>query len=129
VLGAIMLGRRTPVPRRRIPGAEAVLLIGLALAGSWTAWRIGSGASVGLAETMLLLAMTGLFVAGIFARAGGGSPADEKRLIGPLYAADLIGGCLGSMAAGLILIPGSGLDATASVMVPLSLLCLLLLRK
>ena len=52
---------------------------------------------------------------------------DQKGVIGPLYAADLVGGCLGSLTASLMLVPCGGLDVTALLMVPVSLICLGLL--
>ena len=105
-----------------------VLVVGSALLGLWIGWRIHTEGVVGLVETMLLLALAGMFVSGIFAHCGSGSPEHEKRIVGPLYAADLIGGCLGSIVAGLLLIPVSGLDITSFTMVPISFLCILLLQ-
>jgi len=37
---------------------------------------------------------------------------DQKNVISPLYSADLIGGCLGSLLCSLILIPLAGMDVT-----------------
>ena len=37
---------------------------------------------------------------------------DQKNIISPLYSADLIGGCLGSLLCSLILIPLAGMDVT-----------------
>jgi len=47
-------------------------------------------------------------------------------VISPLYAADLFGGCLGSIAASLLLVPLAGMDMTAAAMAGLALLALLL---
>ncbi len=130
-LGALFLARPANCDtERRGLGLNigVVLLVGSALLALWIGWRIHTEGSVRLAETMLLLALTGSFVSGIFVHSGRGSPEQEKRLVGPLYAADLIGGCLGSTVAGLLLIPTSGLDVTSFLMVPISFLCLLLLH-
>jgi CBS domain containing-hemolysin-like protein len=87
--------------------------------------------SAGLVEISCLLAATGFLVAGIFAYASlypakqgiTRPPAsledsksrgieDQKNVISPLYSADLIGGCLGSLLCSLILIPLAGMDIT-----------------
>jgi len=129
-LGAIVLSRRTGsiVRPAGFPARVGSLFLGGAvLLGSLIGWRMHAGSDVGLVETSLLLAASGLLVSGIFACAGSGSPVDEGRIVGPLYAADLAGGCLGSIIAGLVLIPAAGLDATAFASALLSLLCFLLL--
>ena len=41
-----------------------------------------------------------------------GAP-DPQAVLGPVYAADLLGGCAGSLVAGLVTIPMLGLPATA----------------
>ncbi len=130
-LGALFLARPAGCDtERRGPGPyiAVALLAGSALLALWIGWRIHTEGSVRLVETMLLLALAGSFVSGVFVYSGRGSPEHEKRLIGSLYAADLIGGCLGSTVAGLLLIPTSGLAATSFLMVPISFLCLLLLQ-
>jgi predicted membrane-bound spermidine synthase len=48
-------------------------------------------------------------------------------VIAPLYAADLLGGCLGSLAGSLILIPLLGLDGTVIGMIVLAVLSLILI--
>jgi hypothetical protein len=68
-----------------------------------------------------------MLVSGVFTYASTREIPDQKRVIGPLYAADLAGGCLGSLAASLLLVPYAGLDVAALLMVPMSLVCLALL--
>jgi hypothetical protein len=68
-----------------------------------------------------------MLVSGVFAYASGRDASDQKRIIGPLYASDLVGGCLGSLVASLLLVPYGGLDTAALLMVPISLACLVLL--
>ena len=60
---------------------------------------------------MLLLA-AGFLVAGVFSYASLHEMADQKKIISPLYSADLLGGCLGSLLGSLVLIPLLGMDAT-----------------
>ena len=68
----------------------------------------------GLAETSGLLAAAGFLVAGLFAYASLRGVRDQERAISPLYAADLLGGCAGSVAASLVLVPLAGMDLTAA---------------
>jgi hypothetical protein len=81
----------------------------------------------GLAETAALLAAAGCLVAGIFAYATLHGAPEQEKLISPLYAADLFGGCVGSMAASLVMVPLLGMDLTAAGIVGLSLLAVLLI--
>ncbi len=130
-LGALLLAPRAgrDIDNCRLSRNIGVaLLVGSALLGLWIGGRIHTEGVVGLVETMLMLALAGTFVSGIFVHGGSGAPAHEKRIVGPLYAADLIGGCIGSIVAGLLLIPTSGLDITSFMTVPISFLCFLLLR-
>jgi len=41
-----------------------------------------------------------------------GAP-DARPLVGPVYAADVLGGCVASLTAGLVVIPMLGLPAAA----------------
>jgi spermidine synthase len=91
------------------------------------AW-IRVGALDGLAGTAGLLFMAGVLVAAAFAYASFDGVEDQKEAVAPLYAADLLGGCLGSLAASLLLIPMAGMVATAAFMALPGLLCLLLVR-
>jgi hypothetical protein len=81
----------------------------------------------GLTETAALLAMAGCLVAGIFAYASLHGASEQEKVISPLYAADLFGGCVGSIAASLIMVPLLGMDIAAMGMTGLSLLALLLI--
>ena len=67
----------------------------------------------GLLSSSLLLFATGLFVAAIFAYASLHRMPDQRLVISPLYASDLLGGAAGSLAATLILIPAFGLPTSA----------------
>jgi hypothetical protein len=87
-----------------------------------------------LVEISCLLAIAGFLVAGIFAYASlheSGSPSscgieDQKNLISPLYSADLIGGCLGTLLGSLILIPLVGMNVTTWGMLLLAAFSILL---
>lgn len=116
-----MLSRRVGLSRRLL----AFLLGGFLCHGAVMAGHLAAGYAFGMAASSLLLALAGFLVAGIFAWAGHhGSGADA---VAPLYAADLLGGCIGSLAAGLVLIPFAGLDTAAVwIVLAIALSCLLL---
>jgi hypothetical protein len=69
--------------------------------------------SAGLVAISCLLGASGFAVGGVFAYASLHGVEDPKKVISPLYSADLIGGCLGSVLGSLILIPLVGMDVTA----------------
>ena len=85
------------------------------------------GAAGGLLLTAMLLAATGFLVGGLFAYTGLRGIREQKNVIGPLYAADLIGGCLGALCGSLALIPLLGLAGTLKGMIILAALALLLI--
>jgi spermidine synthase len=92
--------------------------------GAWMSF----GTIRGLAETTGLLLLAGFLVAAVLAYASSGSTQDQRDLVAPLYAADLIGGCAGSWAGTLLLIPVAGMAITAAAMAPLALLSIILLK-
>jgi spermidine synthase len=87
---------------------------------------ITTNISAGLIQISCLLAATGFLVAGIFAYASLHEIEDQKKVISPLYSADLIGGCLGSLIGSLILIPLAGMNVTTWGMLLLAAFSLLL---
>jgi spermidine synthase len=103
------------------------ILLGFVVMSAVVGLRINSGASAGMTETLLWMALAGCFVAGIFAYAGLHDAGDQRRVVTPLYSADLIGGCVGSLAASLFLVPIAGLGTAAHWMVPAAMFSLLLL--
>jgi len=103
------------------------LLIGFCLLCAFTATKVTMSISTGLPQTSWLLAAAGFLVAGIFAYASLHEIDEQKNLISPLYSADLIGGCLGSLLGSLVLIPLVGMDATARGMLLLAASSLFLL--
>lgn len=103
-----------------------VLLAGFSLLCALTGILVSMSLSVELIQISCLMAATGFLVAGVFAYASLCNIEDQNRVISPLYAADLIGGCLGSLLAGLILIPLWGMDAAAWGMLLLSAISILL---
>lgn len=102
------------------------LIAGSCVFYAFTGMMITMNISAGLLQISFLLAATGFLVAGIFAYASLHEIEDQKKIISPLYAADLIGGCLGSLTGSLILIPLAGMDITCWGMLLLAFLSLLL---
>jgi len=77
--------------------------------------------------TMISLFISGLLTAGIFASASRFNVEDQKRIISPLYSADLLGGVAGSVISNFIFIPVLGFATTAQFMVFPSLLLIFFL--
>jgi spermidine synthase len=113
---------------RRRPGRifGAALVLALAALNLFAAGLIRSGAPRGLAGTALLLLACGFLVAAVFAYAGLHRRVDQRAVVSPLYAADLIGGCLGSLAACLVLVPLAGMPGTALLTALLGVIAVLL---
>lgn len=105
----------------------ALITGGIILCAAIIALIKHQGDAAGLLPICWLLGLTGFWVAGVFSYASLQNMPDQKRIISPLYAADLLGGCLGSLLAGLILIPLAGMELSLWMMLIMSLLSLLLI--
>ncbi len=112
--------------KKWVRGWGVALLAGFGLLNFAAIGLVTSGAAGGLFLTAALLAATGFQVGGLFAYAGLCGVREQKKVIGPLYAADLIGGSLGALLGSLALIPILGLTGTLKGMVLLAALALLL---
>jgi spermidine synthase len=123
-IGALAADRMKQLLSR---GIGIAVFLGFAVLCTLIALRINSGRSTGLMEILAALFLTGFFVAAIFALAGLREASDQRKIIAPLYSADLLGGCIGSLLASLILAPIAGLALTAWLMVPIALFSALLL--
>lgn len=129
-LGAAILDKimTRPARHRGLPRLYGVVLIVIfCLLCGLTGVMIKTSYAAGLFGIAFLLGATGFTVAGIFAYASRHEIEDQNKVISPLYAADLIGGCVGSVLASLILIPLAGLDITLWGMLILSVYSVLLL--
>ena len=103
------------------------LLIGFGLLGAAVNWSFGRETAGSLLVTTVFLAGAGFLVGGIIAYAGLVGVSNQGKVVGPLYAADLVGGCLGSLLGSLFLIPVLGLDGTVTGAMLLAGLALLLI--
>ena len=125
VLRDLILG--TGVRKKRTRGWGYALLAGFGLLGFMAIGIVTGGAAGGLLLTAVLLAAAGFLVGGLFAYAGLRGVREQKKVIGPLYAADLLGGCLGALFGSLALIPLLGLAGTLKGMILLAALAILLI--
>jgi len=112
-------GDRAAVPRRYLGPA---LLLTFALLGVALARLVEVGALASLPLCAALLFASGFLVAAVFAQQSLHRHPEQRPLVAPLYAADLLGGCLGSLAASLFLIPILGLPGTAHLAAVVALL-------
>jgi spermidine synthase len=128
-LGAEIVDRRA---RRRRAGEGSsrtdgwLALAAFVVAALAAAALLGSGAAPGLLGTGLLLVLAGALVAAIFAHASLRGVPEQRGVISPLYAADLAGGCAGSLLASLVLVPLLGLPAAVVCAAALALAAMLL---
>jgi spermidine synthase len=101
--------------RRRAPGrmTGGALLAGLAALAVLAYLLLEAGMVGGLPSSSLLLLAAGMLVAAIFSHASLHRMPDQRLVISPLYASDLLGGAIGSLAATLFLIPAFGLPVSA----------------
>jgi hypothetical protein len=127
-VGAGVMDRRSRGSREGPGRGLGLALIGaLAALCLLTAWLVETGAVTGLAVTGLLLAAAGFLVAAVFAYASLFRSPDQRRVISPLYASDLIGGSLGALTASLLLIPATGMAGTGLAAAVVAALTALLL--
>lgn len=108
-LGAAIVSRTGSTAGARMSTVLAFIATALGSA----AW-LGAGSPGGLAATSILLVASGSLVAAVVAQAALLDRADQVRVVAPVYAADLLGGCVGSLGAGFVLIPFLGLPAAAA---------------
>lgn len=133
-IGAWAVDRRASTRNRLAgPGSGfgASILIVFAVASLVIGWFVAKGMASSLAAVSLLLLLCGCLVAAVFAfaslqRRHDQQPPDQRAIISPLYAADLIGGFAGTLAAALVLIPLLGMPASALIVALVALLALLL---
>ena len=119
------LARQPPGPPSLPRWLGAALLVALAVQAALVA--LGSaGGLVGLLLGGVHLLVAGALVAALLSWASLHGAPTQRAVVSPLYAADLLGGCLGSLLATLVLVPWVGLDGTAASAAAVALLALLL---
>jgi spermidine synthase len=127
-VGAWGVGRAVAIGQRSwgVRWSSAALLAASTAMGVLTATLVLTGAAMGIVLTGVMLFGVGATVAGVFACAAAATAADGNEAPGRLYGADLAGGALGSLLAGLVLVPMAGLAPTAWLVAALGALALLL---
>lgn len=118
-IGALVVGRIAS--RHRVGPA---LLVLLAAGSVFLARQVEGGTGLGLTGAAALLTATGAVVAALFVCAAATIREGETAAMGRLYAADVLGGCMGCLAAGLVLVPLAGLGASALAVSALALAAL-----
>jgi hypothetical protein len=127
VLGAALLdGLWRRGGRALGAGYGAGLSFAFAGQAAWLAWRFETGGALGRWLTGAHLVLAGFLVAGLFAYASLRRVEDQHAAVSPLYAADLLGGCVGAVVGSLLLAPVLGFAATAAGVAGLALAALLL---
>lgn len=103
------------------------LIIGFGLLSIFCFWMTSNGYFLNLLSSAFLLIINGFFVAGIFSHSSLHDLGSQRKVISPLYSADLVGGCLGSLVSTLFLIPLIGMTYSSLYMAALIGISILLL--
>jgi spermidine synthase len=123
-VGAAVVDRAAS--RRHISSAWGYGLFA-AFAGLGVLFRLLLGMPLvsSLAFVSAALFVTGFLVAALFAYASLHGAPDQRGVVSPLYAADLLGGCAGSILGSLFMVPFLGMGATALLVAAASAAALL----
>jgi hypothetical protein len=116
----------SPTRRHRSRWLGPALFAGFAAVTVLFVGGLRLGVAFDAASISLLLFASGFFVSGVFAWVSLERSGDQRLLVSPLYGADLIGGCVGSLLAGLFLLPFLGIEVSAGLVAVVSTLCLLI---
>ncbi len=108
--------RRRPPDERAQAMHGAFILAGFGLLCAFTVMEVRLGRTL---ETAFLLAAAGSLVGAAFSCSAEGGRQDQRRLAASLYAADLLGGSLGSILSSLFLVPFFGLVESALILIPI----------
>ncbi len=113
-LGApAMIRAAGPAGRRLRPSAGLLAAAGFMILGLLVWAGVRAGALGGFFSVGLLLLFSGFMGSALFAFAGLDAAGDQQSAVPRLLSSDLLGGCLGSVAASLAAIPFLGMDQTA----------------
>jgi spermidine synthase len=125
-LGAAALDWLARRGEKLVRAAGVALLAALAVSGLALAALLRSGAVANLLSSIAALLVCGSLVAALFAYVSLHRRPDQRAVVSPLYASDLVGGCVGSLVASLFLIPALGMPASALLTACLVLFAFLL---
>lgn len=123
-IGSAATGRLGGIDKARFGrvrrGLGMYLLLGFTALNVVFLNRWDGNQTSGIVSVSILLFLNGCLVSGLFAYASLAGVDSQQRVVSPLYAADLLGGCLGSVLGSLWLIPFWGMGSTAWLMALLS---------
>ncbi len=125
-LGAVAVGRLAPTNGTVSRKVGLLLVLGLVGEALGYFLLLEFRITPNLPAVAALLLLVGFLVAGMFAFASRQGRGSEQGLVSALYAGDLMGGCLASLVASLVLVPFVGFDHTVLAALLLSLLTLIL---
>ena len=130
-IGAMMIMKKVNIHmhrygliRNRVGGG---LLIGFGVLNLIFVGLLRANYASGIFVVSILLFAAGFLVSALFAFASLDGVKDQKIVVSPLYAADLLGGCVGSLLGSLIFIPFLGMGQTAGIMIVFALAAWLLI--
>jgi spermidine synthase len=103
------------------------LLAGFAILSLFFVSLLDAGYAGDLLVMSVLMAFAGFLVSGVFAYASFAGVSDQRAVVSPLYAADLLGGCAGSLLGSLLFIPFLGMAESAIFVAMLALAAMLLI--
>jgi hypothetical protein len=103
-----------------------MMMLAFAALAALSALLLTQQGLLGRAASGFLLMLTGALVSAVFSYASLRGIKDQRAVVSPLYAADLLGGCLGSVLGSLLLAPALGLGASSAGLALLALSALLL---
>lgn len=106
------------------PWQGVLLLAALVILACLTSEALRFSSHVGLSGTAVFVMLAGLLTGGLFAYGSLRDGASQEGVVAPLYAADLIGGCVGSLAGSLFLLPVAGLPGTVLLVAALAVAAL-----
>jgi spermidine synthase len=127
-LGSLFVDRLFVIMKNRIRSEVwlgRLLFIGFSLLIFIVYLSVNYDLMSSLSIISLALFVNGTFVSGIFAFASLYQVTNQQVVVKRLYTADLIGGCLGSLLASLILIPIYGFFFSLILITILSVYCLI----
>ena len=113
--GALTLARRGKGARRAFRGGKTArwLFAGFVGANAIFLALIFFEIAAGIVVVSALLFAAGFLVSAVLAHESLFVDSDQQKVLSPLYASDLAGGCAGSLAGSLFFIPFLGMDFTA----------------
>ena len=103
-------------------------MIGFSALGLFFAGALNLGYAGSLMGVSVQMFVAGFLVSGVLAFASLSGVRGQVPLVSPLYAADLLGGCAGSLLGSLLLIPFFGMVEAAILTAAVALAAVVLVK-